>query len=173
MGSTMFMKKKVFATIIALVLVVGVLSAEAGVGFIGGVSVGGGSVVASGKGAGCGHGNCEKVTMHIEGTDLTAWCQNNGGNFAPGQNTITVDINTTTTFPVDANGQFLFTVSEEILPTKQEAGCPNGNWRVVDLTGPITVTMSLYETGVSTPADVQVFDCLAVFGAATQCVRVQ
>lgn len=169
----MFKKRKAVIAIIALVLAIGVLTAEAGVSFIGSVKVGGGSVIAEGKAAGCGNGNCEKVTMHVTGSNLTAWCQNNGKKVVPGQSTVNVDTNTVSTFEVDENGTFLFNIREEILPTSTEGVCPNGNWSVIDLSGPITVTMSLYETGVAVPSDVQVYACEAVFGIATDCVRTQ
>lgn len=170
----MLKHKKIIVAIIALVLVVGVLGAEAGLSFIGSANVGGGSVIASGKAAGCGNGNCDRVEMLIEGHDLTALCENKGGNTAPGQSTFDLETSVTAVFPVDENGSFNFLLSEEILPTPELADCPNGrNWTVIDVSGPITVTLSLFEVGVAEPADTQVFDCVAVFGIATECVRVQ
>lgn len=169
----MFKHKKIIVAIIALILVVGVLGAEAGLSFIGSANVGGGSVIASGKAAGCGNGECDRVEMHVTGYNLTAWCQNNGGKIAPGQETVNVDSNFTSIFTVDENGSFNFNIREEILPTAEQADCPNGNWTVVDLTGPISVTLSLFQTGVAAPVDVQSFACEAVFGIATECVRVQ
>ncbi|MCI0713703.1 MAG: hypothetical protein L0154_26330 [Chloroflexi bacterium] len=168
----MFLKKKVIATIIALVLVVGVLSAEAGVNFGGTTGLGGGSVISSGKVGGCGNQGCASVSMHVTGSNLTAWCQNNGGKIAPGQNTLTVDSNFSTSLTIDSNGNYDFYMEEEILPTVLEAGCPNGNWTVVDLTGPITVTLSAFATGETQPAATLTFACEAVFGVATQCTEI-
>jgi hypothetical protein len=169
----MFKHKKLIVAIIALTLVIGVLVAEAGVSFIGSASVGGGSVVASGKAAGCGNENCDRVEMDIVGYGLTAWCQNNGGKIAPGRNTVSVDVSASATFFADANGQFPFNLRQEILPTAEEANCPNGNWDVIDLTGPLSVTLNLFETDVVPPADTQVFSCQAVLGAVTACFRTQ
>lgn len=169
----MFKHKRMIVAIIALVLVVGVLGAEAGVTFGGGAGVGGGSVIGYGKVAGCGNQGCDRVEMHVVGYNMTAWCQNKGGNVAPGQETLTVDSNFSADLSVVNNGSQDFFIQREILPTAQQADCPNGNWSVIDLTGPMTVTLSAYAIDQVEPAAVLVFDCEAVFGVATDCVEVQ
>lgn len=168
-----YKKRRAIIAIIALVLVFGVLTAEAGVSFIGSVKVGGGSVESEGKAAGCGNGNCDYVEMITQGNNLQAWCQNPGLKVVPGQSPVSIYVYSASTFEVDANGTFNFNIHQEILPDPNQANCPNGKWQVIDLTGQLTVTLNLYETGVASPADVQVFTCDAVFDTVANCVRIQ
>lgn len=174
----MFLKRaKIFAILLAI-LVIGVLTVDAGVSFIGSVHVGGGSITAEGVVGDCGDGGCGTVTMNVVGTDLTAWCQNKGGNIAPGQGPVMADTNFTSVLTVDqsqvdADGNFPFYFHEELVPTSTEGLCPSRNWTVVELTGPLTVTLSVYESGASSPSDSQVFACDAVRGEVVACARVQ
>ncbi len=175
----MFLKRAKIFTIAIAILVIGVLTVDAGVSFIGSVHVGGGSIVSEGTVGGCSDGSCGTVTMTVVGNDLTAWCQNKGGRIAPGQGPNTVDTNFTSVLAVDqsqvdAEGNFSFYFHEELVPTNTEGLCPNDrNWTVVDLTGPLTVTLSVYESGAATPSDSQVFACDAVQGEVVSCTRVQ
>lgn len=112
--------------------------------------------------------------MNVTGTDLIGYCQNAGGNIAPGIKPVTVDTDTTVRFPLtDPDDTYEFFMSTEILPTQESIGCPNADWHVVDLTGPITVTLSVYGYDDSQPWDSQTFACQAVFGIATDCVRIE
>jgi hypothetical protein len=115
------------------------IPALAGPHFIGGVGFGLGSLVAQGNFAGYGSDNLV-VTLTGSGT-VKAMCENPGGNRAPGRNPILVAVNQTGTFLTGQNGKVAITVTSpdptaagfEPSPTPKQAGCPNGNWRVVDI----------------------------------------
>ncbi len=72
---------------------------------------------------------------------VTAMCQNRGGNQAPGRNPIAVEVVETVVATTGANGRALVFIEAsdptapgfEPSPTPKEAGCPNGNWKVVDI----------------------------------------
>ena len=109
------------------------------------------------------------IKGRVTGSGLTAWCQNNGGNIAPGQPTVSVDVDSAkaTNAFVDANGNWAIAeqIHIELLPVvntdpstgttwKKNPYCPNGNWTVVDLTGNIIVWGSLYyTTSISNASD--------------------
>ena len=72
---------------------------------------------------------------------VTAMCENRGGQRAPGRNPISVEVEQVVTVTFDSNGRALVFVLApdptspefEPSPTPKEAGCPNGNWSVVDI----------------------------------------
>jgi hypothetical protein len=91
------------------------------------------------KGSLAGLGNqAAEVTLTAFGK-VTALCQNNGGQQAPGRNPISADTQQTSVFVTDQNGMALVQVSApdptfadlQPSPTPKDAGCPNGNWTVV------------------------------------------
>ena len=172
----MLQKKQALISLILFVFVTGLLSAEAGVSFVSNSNVYAGSVKAEGSVSGCTNGACDRVVMNVTGTALTGFCRNEGGLIVPGAKRVTVDTNTTAQFIFEGTSDSEtreFFISTEILPTREAAGCPSSNWTVVDLTGPITVALSVYEKGNPLPSDNQVFACQAVLGSATDCIRVE
>ena len=78
--------KRVAPIVVALVLILGVLSSEAGLSFIGSVRVGSGSVTASGQIGGFDNTQNTQVSMNVTGNNLSAQCVNKGGKAARGQN---------------------------------------------------------------------------------------
>ncbi len=80
-------------------------------------------------------------TLTVQGTDLTAMCQNHGGTFAPGQNPVDVSVSATQTASPDKNGSAEVDFHVNLLPSSGEAGCPNRNWRVTDLLGTLYVNL--------------------------------
>lgn len=169
----MVFKRAKFFIILTLVLVIGVLTVDAGVSFIGSVHVGGGSVTAEGL-VDCSDGTCESVKMSVVGNNMLAWCQDRGGRVVPALGPRRVDANIVLVQNVgqlDADGNFPFYFHTELVPTSTEGVCPNPNWTVVDLTGRVDVTLEVFEAGVGGPADSQSFVCAAVRGEVRHCVR--
>jgi hypothetical protein len=99
----------------------------------------GGSMLVQGSLVGLGNEGGE-LTLIGTGT-VTALCENNGGNQAPGRNPIEVSVMETGVFYIGSNGRSLVSViapdpeAPEFAPspTPKQAGCPNGNWRVVGI----------------------------------------
>jgi hypothetical protein len=62
---------------------------------------------------------------------VTSVCTNKGGNVAPGQSLVNVEVTGEGTFPSDENGNVNVDLVTEV-PTisAQEAGCPGPNWTV-------------------------------------------
>jgi hypothetical protein len=80
--------------------------------------------------------NGSLATGNISGI---AWCQNQGGNLAPGANSVSINTNFSATQyigsdQIDQNGQAPFNVHAEASPSliSPAAACPNSNWAVVD-----------------------------------------
>jgi hypothetical protein len=107
--------------------------------FAGGTSLADGALVFSGKLAGLGNSS---YTAQLTGyATVTALCQNKGGNIAPGQNRVQVSVSVSSApFTPDTNGSADITLVAQDpatsltpppLPTAQQAGCPNNNWKVV------------------------------------------
>lgn len=166
---------KVLVALLAIVLL-GVMQVEAGLSFIGSVQVAGGSVIASGSVAGFGNTNDGVVTVNLSvtGTNLQATCFNKGGHAAPGQNLVTVNVGTSQTGKVDSNGRYNFTdgnaLHVEILPTTEEAGCPNGNWYVKYLTGTLSVVVTATDQSTTPWTTVsQSFTCSVVNDQLATC----
>jgi hypothetical protein len=98
-----------------------------------------GSLEMTGDLAGLGNEDA-RVTLTAYGT-VQALCQNKGGQQAPGRNPIKTNTQQTGVFTTDSHGHVLVEVTapDPILsgikpsPTPKQAGCPNGNWKVVDL----------------------------------------
>src|SRR5688500_14120948 len=107
-----------------LLLITGILSAYAGLSFIGSASVSYGSVHGQVKAAGFGN-SLVNGQMSVTGSNLTAWCTNNGGNQAPGQNPVSVGLSQQATSITNNNGNVTFDFGVSILPTVEVAGCPN------------------------------------------------
>jgi hypothetical protein len=137
-------KRQISILFLLTCLFVGVLTVYAGLSFIGGGSVTLGSIHGTVQIAGFGN-RTESVTvdMTVVGSNLVASCVNRGGNRAPGQNPVNVNttVNSGAVYPA-RNGTASVEMVVNILPTAQQAGCPNGNWRVTDLIGTIYVTFT-------------------------------
>jgi hypothetical protein len=114
------------------------------------------------------------------GGGLTAFCVNPGGNIAPGQKIVAIDISQTSPnlFP-DTNGNASFTFTIPLLPTTDGAGCPNGNWSVGGLKGTLFVTYTAKEYKASSPGTLFAlatlgFQCTIdeAVNPVTQCVQI-
>lgn len=141
--------KRLTLVAVALVLVLGVLSSEAGLSFIGSVRIGGGSVTASGQIDGFDQAENVNVSMSVTGNNLSAQCVNKGGKSAPGRNPVSVNTSTSQVVTPEYDGEFNLHVY--IAPSGKDAGCPNDNWTVTDLYGTIQVVVTA--TSVLDPAD--------------------
>lgn len=129
--------------------------------FAGGVSTGGGSLIAEARVAGIGaDGGFFTVTLAAESTQapLVAMCQNRGGKQAPGQNPVHVSLYQQQALTINNNGSGIAFFHIEYLPNPVEAGCPNRNWTVVDLLGYLQVTMTAVNTTNNETAQI-VLDC--------------
>jgi hypothetical protein len=83
-------------------------------------------------------------TVELTGTaTVRANCVNPGGSQAPGRNDLFTAVTNTTSLTTGSNGQATvnLTVHDPTLadfgsapPSKKEAGCPNGNWTVANIT---------------------------------------
>ncbi len=99
----------------------------------------GNSLVLSGDLAGLGNDTAE-VRLIATGS-VTAMCENPGGKQAPGRNPISVEVKQTEVYYTDSFGKADVSVLApdptapgfEPSPTPKDAGCPNGNWTVVDI----------------------------------------
>jgi hypothetical protein len=106
------------------------------------------SVTGTGTLAGLGNGDI-KVVINATGSG-TATCTNPGGNDAPGQNPVSVNVSGGTTIPANkiTNGSVGFSVTSDAPanPTPAEAGCPNSSWRVTGLSVSYTsVTLTVFQ----------------------------
>jgi hypothetical protein len=119
-------------------------------------SSGSSSTVCSASLAGLGGGDLT-ISTTVSGSAVYQ-CQNQGGNIAPGQNTVLVGPTTTpTVIPGSAikNGNVSFTTNPAVLtapPTVSgsQAGCPNANWTGVNPTLTTTnITMTIAQGGVT------------------------
>ncbi len=98
-----------------------------------------GSLIADGWFAGLGSGDVN-VTLTGYGT-VQAWCQNNGGNLAPGRNPVYFEVAQTGVYSTDENGRanVVITAPDPTLvnvapsPSPKTAGCPSDAWAVVGL----------------------------------------
>jgi hypothetical protein len=169
------MKRRILILVLLVLFVIASLTAYAGLSFIGTARVSFGSVHGTVRIAGFGN-DVEFVTvdMNVQGSNLTAFCQNKGGKQAPGQNPVSV--NATVTSPPIApthNGNATIDMVVEVLPTVEAAGCPNHNWTVVDLIGTLHITFTAVDTSANPPATItqsltcqidspaQTIDCVA------------
>ena len=133
------MHKRLFSILTALVAL-SLITAPAFAGpkghFNGPVSFSlGESLTASGVLAG--YGNID-VIVELVGSGIgEATCTNKGGNDAPGQNPIQVEVSGIQEISASLieNGSAPFTVVTDAppFPSAREAGCPNNNWKVTDL----------------------------------------
>lgn len=130
--------RSIILSVLAIVSFVA-LPAIAGAHFVGGVGFGLGSLIAQGNFAGYGN---DPLLVTLTGTGtVKAMCENKGGNRAPGRNPIWASVSQTGQFTTDGNGKVAIVVTSpdptaagfEPSPTPKQAGCPNGNWRVVDI----------------------------------------
>jgi hypothetical protein len=111
------------------------------------------TLTATGGLAGLGSGDVT-ITLTASGSG-TAMCMNKGGTKAPGRNPIAVNVSGTQSIPalLTKNGRTPFTVTTQppTMPTAKGAGCPNGNWQVVDVKtsfATATLTVRRVDTGV-------------------------
>ncbi len=168
----MQIRRKLFLIIALIIVLGGVLTAEAGLSIIGGVNAGNGSITASGKIAGYGGDQNVTIRMQVDGVNVNTYCQNPGGKVVPGQ-PVDIYIDETHALSPDSNGSYLFNFHEEYLPTVEEAGCPNGNWSVLGLDGTLLVTFGAYEDGSATPSDELVYACEVNTNTIVECTQVQ
>jgi hypothetical protein len=132
--------KKTSILLTLLIIAVTAVTAYGGLHFVGFSSISYGSLHASFTVAG--YGNSEvSVTLQVEGNNLTAMCENRGGNQAPGQNPVNLNQMWTTLLNTDKNGNADGSLTVDLLPSAKQAGCPNGNWHVVDLYGTLYVDL--------------------------------
>jgi hypothetical protein len=95
------------------------------------------------NGIAVGLGNAD-YTFELVGTaTVRANCVNPGGTEAQGRNDLSVSVSNTAVASTDENGQtpVSITVEDPTLadfggsaPSKKQAGCPNGNWTVANVT---------------------------------------
>jgi hypothetical protein len=143
-----------------LLLFVMPLAVYAGLHFVGTTSFGFGSLRASADISGFGNNtDSVVVTLSAVGNNLTAMCQNKGGNRAPGQNPVSVSVNTSQTVAPKKNGTAVVNFHVNLLPTADAAGCPNRNWTVTDLYGTLNVTLNAVDTATGAQAS-QSFVCV-------------
>ena len=131
------MRKKlsIAAGIAVLIASLSVLTA----GAAGSWSFGLGSLIATGWVAGIGNSDVD-VTLTATGSTY-ANCENPGGRQAAGRNPIYVETSVSVTWSSDDNGRVNGTLQTPdvtladagVSPTPKSAGCPNGNWTVVNL----------------------------------------
>jgi hypothetical protein len=114
---------------------------------------GDGSATATGDLSGLGN---QPATATLVITSFATYtCQNNGGNTAPGQNSVEVFGSPgSQQLSTDKNGRATLAVTAAApAPATtvggKEAGCPNGKWTGVDpvLTGPTTATLTIVQGG--------------------------
>lgn len=112
-----------------------------------------GSATATGDLSGLGN-QPATATLTVE-SFATYTCENNGGNTAPGQNSVEVFGSPgTQALSTAKDGRATLDVTAAApAPAEtvsgKEAGCPNGNWTGVDpvLTGPTTATLTITQAG--------------------------
>ena len=155
------MKKRIISSLIAtLVLFMMPLAVYAGLHFVGTTTFGFGSLRATADISGFGNNtDTVVVTLSAIGNNLTAMCQNKGGNRAPGQNPVSVNLNTSQTVSPGKNGQSVVNFHVNLLPTAVAAGCPNKNWTVTDLYGTLNVTLNAVDSATGAQAS-QSFLCV-------------
>jgi hypothetical protein len=134
--------------VLLIVLIVSaVFMANAGLHFVGSVRVSSGSLIVAADIAGFGNNtDTVTVTLTATGTGLTALCQNRGGNIAPGRNPVNVNVSASQIVSADRNGRASAEFYIPFLPSPRDAGCPNGNWRVVDLQGTLHVNLFAFNS---------------------------
>jgi len=111
---------------------------------------------------GLGHGDLN-ITTTVSGSAVYR-CPNQGGNIAPGQNSVLVGpVTAPTTIPSSQinNGNVTFTTTAAVLTAPStvsgaQAGCPNGNWTGVNPTLTVTSIRLTIAQG-----DVTLFTCTA------------
>ena len=129
---------KLRSALALLLLFVGVMVVSAGSPhFIGTLGFSAGSLHVTGNLAGLGN---TSITVKLDAyANVTASCQNNGGNTAPGRNPLRVSTVVMTSVIPDANGRTAVElIAQDPLsvsplppaPSAKAAGCPNGNWLV-------------------------------------------
>ena len=171
------MKKKLSLVLLTVLLVSSIVTGVAIAGGWGG-SWGVGSLIFNGYFAGLGNNDVD-VKLSTTGT-VVAICQNKGGNTAPGQNPVTVNITETATWTTADNGRADGsvetdppTIANTPAPSGKDAGCPNNNWTVVGYDASTTnyKTANLLVTEVGNPSHVFFnlnFTCVTSFNAAGQ-----
>src|SRR5262245_2975825 len=137
-------KKRFTRWFVGLLIFSAALVAYAGMHTVGSARFGFGSLDASVDIAGFGSAtDTVTVTLTATGSNLVAMCQNKGGNRAPGQNPLNVNVNNSQTVSPGSNGRAQVSFHLNLLPASaREAGCPNNNWTVTDLFGTLFVKLS-------------------------------
>lgn len=136
------LRRQTLAVALLLVILISVVStAWAGKWALGSITFRIGSLEAEGDLRGT--GNTDYAAVLTGYARVTALCQNKGGNTAPGRNPITARVIQTGWFTTQKNGRSFFDITAENptiaqlspSPTPKQAGCPNGNWKVVGVDG--------------------------------------
>lgn len=155
------MKKRIILLLVAtLLLFMMPLAVYAGLHFVGTTSFGFGSLKATADISGFGNNtDSVVVTLSAYGSNLTAMCQNKGGNRAPGQNPLSVSVNTSQTVAPKKNGTAVVNFEVGLLPTAVAAGCPNNNWTVTDLYGTLNVNLNAIDSATGAQSS-QSFVCV-------------
>lgn len=137
------MKRKLISSLLALMLlllvILPVYAAISGV-----FNFTRGSIILSGVIRGLGNTNKNEVITVLDATaQVYALCQNKGGNIAPGRNPISLTLNVQSEpLQADRNGVASVNIviddpstfaGTPVSPTPKQAGCPNGNWKVVGI----------------------------------------
>lgn len=155
--------KSLLTVLVLIVLSFSAFVAYSGLHFVGNTGFGSGSVIVDVSVAGISARTQAIVVANVSGTGLTAMCENRGGNFAPGQNPVNVNVTVSDSERSDRNGRSDFSFTIDLISqaglTKQSAGCPNGNWTITGLIGTIHVNLQAFVEGQSTPADTLNYIC--------------
>ncbi len=150
------MIKKVVAIFLLVVISQATLGVYAAWHFPGTAVVDHSTFYGTAEAAGFG-GNTEfsVINLHLftqPGSGLTALCVNPGGNIAPGQNLVNIDISQTSpNLNPDKNGNASWSFTIPLLPSTAAAGCPNGKWSVKGLKGTLFATYTGKEYKTSDP----------------------
>ena len=162
------MKFKALTTVLTLVAMsFFTFVASGGLSFAGGGSGGYGSLIIDARLAGVGNQDAyatiqvEDTTWDFDGDgvneSLSATCRNRGGNIAPGQGTVNLDVEISEVQLTSSNGSQVMHYELDLIAlnavSSRDANCPNGNWTVESLEGPVRVTLEGWiDNGPSGPS---------------------
>lgn len=178
-------KWSVLTLVLAVILLAGVLApgAQAGSFHFNSINFEYGSLDMTGNLVGIGN---EDGTVTLIGTGLvTAICQNKGGKQAPGRNPIQAETQASETYTIGSNGHAYISFGTadpelsdiEPSPTPKSAGCPNGNWSVVDIVPDSTLWTAAEVIVRDSDGQIQldlIFTCTTILEARqVTCVQIQ
>jgi len=138
------LKKSGVTLFLLFAIFTGTLLVYAGLHFGGATSFGYGSLKANVEVNGATRYGSVTISVNATGSGLTALCQNKGGNTAVGQNPIPigVSVSASQTVQADRRGDAAASFEMSLVPSSRDAGCPNDQWKVVDLLGSLQVTLT-------------------------------